>query len=67
MISVSDQILYENKNCLAVCSYVGFLHDDSSNVFAQTTLPPKQWDKRFGGSEFEVLYALQQTAEGVRE
>ncbi len=33
-------------------------------VIAQTAPPPKQWDKRFGGTNVESLYSLLQTIDG---
>jgi hypothetical protein len=36
----------------------------SMALFAQTTPPPKQWDKRFGGTDYEGIYSIQQTTDG---
>ncbi len=34
------------------------------SLFSQTTAPPKQWDKRFGGADGDQLEFLQQTTDG---
>ncbi len=51
----------QTLKCAAV-----LLYSVLSNVtaFAQTTPPPKQWDKRYGGNSADDLYALQQTNDG---
>jgi hypothetical protein len=53
----------QSKNLLQCSALIILQCLFAPTLFAQAP-PPKQWDKRFGGSEFDRLTSLQQTTDG---
>ncbi len=54
----SKNLLEKNIFLLLFCLF-------SASLFAQNTPPPKQWDKRFGGSDYEMDdICIRQTSDG---
>jgi hypothetical protein len=53
---VKTNYLFIFFSCLCIFLYAG--------VFAQTSLPPKQWAYHYGGSDVDVAFVIKFTADG---
>src|SRR6185295_12077033 len=61
---MNNRTEYSNQITRTITVIFALLITTSSFPATAQTAPLKQWDATFGGSDYDYLYSLQQTAEG---